>query len=144
MGDNYCEYNFASEPTRVRFVVRSLLEFIDGQNMKRGLKPEVRDDLKLVFSELLFNAVIHGNKGDRKKFVFVRVETSTSFVSACIKDEGPGFNYHEVLERAHSDEAIMSESGRGMVLACALTDSLTFNELGNQIKFVKNLGSGYG
>jgi len=145
MVQDYCELRFASDPAQVRYIVRCLLEFLGG--VKNELSPDDRDDLKLVLSELLFNAVIHGNKENRSKYVHVRIESielepAEPYITVCIKDEGPGFDHVGALKRALSEDVLLSEDGRGMMLVNALTDSLTFNEAGNQLWFTKKVTHG--
>lgn len=135
MREDYCELQFLSEPSKVRNMVRCMLDFVDSH----GPASEVREDLKLVFSELLYNAVIHGNKRDRSKIVLARLEAAGGHLRASIQDEGSGFDYHNALERARTEAALQSEHGRGMVLVCALTDNLSYNESGNQVRFEKRL-----
>ena len=137
---DYCELCFASELTRVKVAVRCLLGFVDIWQPTQ----EERGDLKLVLSELLFNAVIHGNNMDINNFVRVKAESiktkSGIQLLVSIRDEGPGFNYRKVIQRAHNESSLMCESGRGMVLVCALTDNISFNKTGNAVRFVKILG----
>ena len=132
---NRCELHFASILKNVGHMVLCLLEFVGGQHITE----EERSDLKLIFSELLYNAVIHGNNKDETKYVHVIVEATDYEIAASVRDEGPGFDYNQVIAYAHSEEAVLSEHGRGMVLVCALTDKLCFSEGGNQISFVKTL-----
>jgi len=120
-----------SEPTLVRKTVRDLLKHIDDCVPAS----ESLDDLRLIFSELLYNAVIHGNKKEPGKRVLVQLKTRSDRVYVSIEDEGPGYDYNRLMEYARSDAALMDEGGRGMVLVCALTENLKFNEAGNQVCF---------
>lgn len=133
--DNYCELQFLSEPCKVRDIVSHLLKFIDSHSPAN----EARSDLKLVFNELLFNAIIHGNKKDSTKKVHVRAKMVGDRLVATIQDEGPGFNYRQILEYAKTETALFNEHGRGMMLVCSLTDNISFNETGNTIRFEKRL-----
>ena len=129
------ELQFVSEAVRVRNIVRRLLDFVDGH----APASSVRDDLRLVFSELLYNAVIHGNKEDSNKRVHVQVKAEGGRIWATVQDEGPGFNYQQVIDYADTDAALFDGHGRGIVLVSALTDNLSFNETGNLIRFEKRL-----
>jgi len=137
MNENCFEFEFSSEMAIVRNVVHNALDFID-ENQK-SLTLEQRSDLKLVLSELLYNAVIHGNRKDTQKYVYIRIEIADSHVLASIQDEGHGFDHRAVIRQARSENALLRENGRGMILVCALTDAVYFNETGNQIRFVKAL-----
>ena len=138
MNKDCCELKFNSEMIRIRNMVRYLMDFVD--NHAPGC--EARDDLRLVFSELLCNAVIHGNKLDNKKFVHVHVSARNGRLSASIKDECPGFDYNKIIEYAKTSEALYDGHGRGILLASALTENLSFNETGNLIRFEMRLNSG--
>ncbi|MCL2399734.1 MAG: ATP-binding protein [Defluviitaleaceae bacterium] len=138
MVKEYCELHFNGDSERVRNIVRCLLEFINAHVSI----PSTMEDLKLVFSELLHNAIIHGSKKSNEKVVFIRIEIDNGCLRACIQDKGPGFDYTQAIAYAHSDDALLSENGRGMILVCALTDSLYFNEAGNEVIFEKRLENG--
>lgn len=132
--DTY-ELQFDSEKNQVRSVVRRLMEFVDHYDPSL----EVRNDLRLVFSELLYNAVLHGNNSDPQKSVSVHLKVDGSHIYAQVRDEGPGFDYAHAIEYALSDEALLDEHSRGIVLVSGLTENLSFNEAGNLIRFEKRL-----
>ena len=134
MVTDYCELHFVSEPGRIRTVVRCLLEFMGGYITD----PDLKDDLRLILSELLNNAVVHGNKSDRTKRVYIVAEASDGLLSVRIRDEGVGFDYKNVIKQGHMNE-VLCERGRGILLVTALTDKLSFNETGNLIQFEKRL-----
>ena len=127
---------FCSELLNVKQVVKKTLFFLQGAipNLSR----EEQTDLRLVFSELLYNAVVHGNKGDIHKNVHLDVEIDNNMVVGRISDEGNGFNYNEVLEHIE-DEDVSSERGRGIRLVYSLTDKIIFNISGNAIRFYKKV-----
>jgi serine/threonine-protein kinase RsbW len=130
-----CELQFISEPAQVRGMVRQLLSFIDAH----APECQIRNDLRLILSELLYNAVIHGNREDSRKHVQVEIRALADRIYVSIRDEGQGFNYRQALEEANSESALLSEHGRGMVLVCSLTENLSFNESGNQVSFEMRL-----
>ena len=135
MKEKYYELLTINEAVQVRSTVRRILEFIDSH----APDSRARDDLKLVFSELLYNALIHGNKEDVEKRVLVQVRAESERLYVCIEDEGQGFDYRRMIDYAKTDTALLSEHGRGMLLVCALTENLSFNETGNQVRFEKEL-----
>ena len=127
---------FHSELMNVKQVVRRTLFFL--QNAIPDLTHEEQTDLRLVFSELLYNAVVHGNKNDARKNVHLNVEIEDGMVIGRICDEGNGFNYSEVLEHI-GEENLTNESGRGIRLVYSLTDKIVFNMSGNAIRFYKRV-----
>ena len=123
-----------SEPLTVRRTMRDILAYLDGQ------LPQSADDrwaFKLVFSELLFNAVIHGNRSDYTKMLHVKVSVQDSVVCARILDEGDGYAF-----KPPTDSAVdwHKESGRGLKLVRALVDTLSFDCGGREVVFVKKVG----
>jgi serine/threonine-protein kinase RsbW len=128
---------FLSELYNVKTAISEVLRFFQ-INMPQ-IKSEGLYELRLIFSELLCNAVIHGNKQDISKKVKVEVEITDDVINASIMDEGPGFDYVSLLIKASTTENIGDDHGRGIYLVYSLTDSLSFNMQGNQIRFNKRM-----
>lgn len=123
---------------------RELKETINVVLMQiRYKKPKISDDdfmdLRLIFSELISNAIIHGNKFDEHKKVCVVIEFADESIISSITDEGSGFNYTEKLKLENSCDDFWSVNGRGITLVSALTDELIFIGKGNEIRFSKKL-----
>ncbi|MCL2352376.1 MAG: ATP-binding protein [Firmicutes bacterium] len=127
-----------SELGQIKRAVQEILRFLELG--APSMSADDRFDLKLVFSELLANAVIHGNKSDSRKRVYLTAEIKDGAVYSTIMDEGPGFNYDSVVHGGLCDD-IYDESGRGVRLACSLTDSFGYNKKGNRIYFHKKVKS---
>lgn len=134
------EWHINSEPVYVRQTVREILTFLDEHIP--GQTPEERSDLRLIFNELLLNAVIHGNASDTHKHVHVRLFLNRGLVRASIIDEGSGYDVAETLSR--KDDDLLRESGRGMQLVCALADQVTFGHGGRRVTFEKKIGKWHG
>jgi serine/threonine-protein kinase RsbW len=128
--------SFYSQISSVKNILNDITKFLaDSIDM---LSIENKSELKLIFSELLCNAVIHGNKNDPTKLVTIYIEVMSNSVYSIIKDEGEGFDYLELLSR-HKDKSLLNECGRGLWLVYSLSDSLAFNVTGNEIKFYKRV-----
>lgn len=104
------------------------------------MDPSDSDDLGIVTTELVNNAIHHGNKSDPSKKVRVTFSVSSEKIIVRIKDQGEGFN-PEKLKDPLAPENLLSESGRGIFLIRALMDSLdfTFHPDGTETIAVKNL-----
>ncbi len=122
---------FPSSITQARIVVAEAMEYLRAA----GLDEELLGDLRLVFSELIINAITHGNNSIYEKDVNFTVDVTNKTVCATVTDMGDGFDVAAIL-RADSD--LESEHGRGLRLIRALVDSLAFNETGNQIIVMKS------
>lgn len=136
MKDSY-ELTFFSELSNVKSAIMDILKFIN--ESAPSIASEDLSDLRLVFNELLCNAVIHGNKNDFSKKVNVLIEFEKNTLNAVITDEGTGFDYKSLLKAASCPADTNDEGGRGIFLVYSLTDLLCFNNKGNQIKFYKKV-----
>lgn len=137
MSDKYLSVAFSSEMFKVKPIILKTVEFIR-MNLD-SIDENDLYDLRLIFSELLVNAVIHGNKNDSHKFVNLSVELENDSVSSVISDEGSGFDHTALLAEARSNKNIFSERGRGIMLVHSLADSMAYNAAGNEIKFCKKV-----
>jgi len=137
---------FQSDIKMVKPVVKETLKRV--KSHFPFISEEDESDLRLILSELLYNAAIHGNSEDIQKNVKLRLEVKKNYVYCIVADEGSGFDYKKFLsyfagKGEEQKEAILgSDHGRGILLAVSLSDSLTFNSKGNEIMFSKYLGIG--
>jgi len=113
---------------------------------------EARDAIAFAFRELLANAIEHGCRLDKSKYVevsFVRLERA--FVCG-IRDCGEGFDPSRLAHAAinNSDDEPMRHSwvreelgmragGYGLLLTGTMVDELIYNERHNEVVFVKYL-----
>jgi serine/threonine-protein kinase RsbW len=84
------------------------------------------DDLAIVVTELVNNAIHHGNNEDLDKTVTIVFCVSTDSIEIKIKDQGTGFNPNN-LNDPLAPENLLKESGRGIFLIRQLMDSVSFN-----------------
>lgn len=83
------------------------------------------DDLGIVTTELVNNAIHHGNHDDPSKKVQISFVVNQSKIEIRIKDQGNGFDPAK-LKDPLAPENLMSESGRGIFLIRNLMDSIDF------------------
>jgi serine/threonine-protein kinase RsbW len=88
--------------------------------------------LRVVLSEALSNAIVQGNREDRRKWVDVRAELAPDAIRVWVTDEGPGFDPNAVPEPTQPSQ-LDEARGRGLYLIRKLVDSVQFNEQGNSI-----------
>ncbi len=137
MADDKYQVSFSSELSNVEKILFNAIAFIEASFPL--ITSEDRFDLKLIFSELLCNAVIHGNKSNVNKNVYFSIDIKHDIVFGLIKDEGCGFDHTKLLAIENNNPLDLSESGRGVKLAYALADSMSFNNGGNEITFCKKV-----
>lgn len=133
-------FEFSSEVVRAKQVVHEVMQLLSGRLPR--LTQDDCLDLKLILSELLYNAVIHGNGEDKTKLVRLVVDITDDHISCIVADEGAGFDYTHMLSLSKDEETFwFSERGRGIRLVQTLVDSMHFNGVGNEIKFSKRVAA---
>ena len=136
------EWHFKSEPVQVRGIVRDILQYLDEALPQQT--QEERGDLRLIFSELLYNAVLHGNASDNQKLVHINLTVIGPSISACITDEGNGYNYQKTIAQLNEECDLYREKGRGLQLVMALVDEISFDRDGRSVMFEKRIGQTHG
>jgi serine/threonine-protein kinase RsbW len=140
MENNRFHYTLKSDLSAVKPVIGDIMGFI-----RAGI-PDLSEaqafELKLVFSELLFNSVIHGNRLDLKRKVDIMIEIKNNAISASVSDEGDGYDYTNLIMKNALADNLTEENGRGLKLVSVLTDRIEFNLEGSSIKFCKVLNNG--
>jgi len=96
----------------------NLLEKVNG---KFNLAMEKFINLQIACSEAIINAIVHGNKENDSKKVYIIIEYDEFLLSVRIKDEGTGFNVDAIPDPT-SNENILKESGRGIFIIRSLVD----------------------
>jgi serine/threonine-protein kinase RsbW len=84
-------------------------------------------------NEAVMNAIIHGNKLDNNKTVFVNVEIDGKRIMWTVADEGPGFDYNNLADPTAADR-LEELTGRGVFILKHLADQCIFNSSGNQVE----------
>lgn len=124
--------------------IRSSLEEIESVEKmaeraadKMKFSEEERDSLAIAVTEAVNNAIIHGNKQDRRKRVNLRFEFEDEKLIVKIKDQGTGFN-PDLISDPLAPENLLKESGRGVFILSTLMDEVKFNfDKGTEITLVK-------
>jgi serine/threonine-protein kinase RsbW len=84
-------------------------------------------------NEAVTNAIVHGNKLDPDKTVFVNVEVDGKRVVWTIADEGSGFDYNNLADPTAPDH-LEELTGRGVFILKHLADQCIFNAAGNEVE----------
>lgn len=128
------KYSLPSIVTVVSQVVDALIARISGLRVEEG----ARDDIEIALQEALLNAVVHGNKQDPYKRVYVALRCSLDGeVKITIRDEGAGFDVAAVPDPT-TPQHLFSEHGRGIFLMRALMDEVLFEQGGSVVHMRKS------
>jgi serine/threonine-protein kinase RsbW len=106
---------------------------------------EISDEIKIssdIYGKILIatieavnNAIVHGNKLDPQKKVFVDIEYNVPNLHIIITDQGSGFDF-TIVPDPTTPENIENISGRGVFLMKKLADNLIFNDPGTQVELI--------
>lgn len=126
--------------------------FSDPENIKKveakterlakriGFSEDELDSLAISVTEIVANAIYHGNKRDNHKRVFIKFECRDKSIRISVRDEGPGFNPDQVANPL-APENLFKESGRGIFIVKTLMDDVRFKFLkdGTEIILIKKI-----
>ena len=88
--------------------------------------------------EALANAIIHGNRQDPHKSVYVNMSCKGGEISITVRDEGQGFDASAVADPT-AQEKLKLNHGRGIYLMRALMDEVSFDQNGTVVRMRKIL-----
>ncbi|MBN1623351.1 MAG: ATP-binding protein [Clostridia bacterium] len=114
------QYTIQSMREFVPSAVGSVVEFIEGETRLSGCN--CIHDIKVVLSELLINAIVHGNEDKSEKPVDIYVDIESNIILIRITDRGPSFKPDKDRK-----EDILSECGRGINICHILCGTLEYS-----------------
>lgn len=98
-------------------------KFLEEHLRERGLDDDQIADLAISATELINNAIVHGNKLDPDKTVKIILEFQNDHLTISISDQGAGFEPAEIPSPI-ADENLLKEAGRGIFIVRSLVDDL--------------------
>jgi serine/threonine-protein kinase RsbW len=100
-------------------------EFLEDWLRQRKVPEDTIADLAIAITELVNNAIKHGNKKNQKKMVTVSLSMEPHEAVATIADEGEGFDPGDIPDPV-AEENLMKEIGRGIFIVKSLMDEVKF------------------
>ena len=131
--------------TQYKLVIKSDLNelqrverFTEKLANKINFSDDEKDSLAISITEIVSNAISHGNKLDKNKKVTITYYLSPQKITITVQDEGKGFNVDKVANPL-APENLLKESGRGIYIVRALLDEVEFetNSTGTLVRMVK-------
>ncbi len=117
-------------------VVENAIDEIMGEI---GITQEYYGKILVSTLEAVNNAIMHGNKFEKNKFVDVDITYREDKLKIVIKDEGKGFMPEEVPDPT-IPQNIESLNGRGVYLMSKLADEIKYSKKGNMVTMLfKNI-----
>ena len=118
----------------------ALESFIDSLQAKYEIPDDTYANMLTCLSEVTINAIIHGNREDADKIVYVNLEIvdGKRFIFT-IADEGEGFDYNHLPDPT-APENLENLTGRGVFIIKQLADQCIFNSKGNEVELHFKVG----
>jgi serine/threonine-protein kinase RsbW len=108
--------------------------FIDELSTKYGFSDELYANVLTCLSEAVVNAIIHGNRENLDKKVYINLEViEGKRLIFTISDEGDGFDFNNLPDPT-APENIENLTGRGVFIIKKLADQCIFNSKGNELE----------
>ena len=127
---------FFSERSNINIIE----QLVDEISEKLEISPEMYGNIMVCTVEAVRNAIIHGNRLDPNKEVFVEFESLENELSFKFRDEGRGFDFSNIPDPTAS-ENLEKPYGRGIFLIRNLSDKTEFTMQGTEIKITFNINS---
>ena len=123
--------------------VQEVEEQLETETRRMGIPEDIRDSIAIAVTEMVNNAVCHGNNNDPGKMVYFEMIRTKQELCFEIRDEGEGFQPDEVPDPL-DPENILKESGRGIFIVKSLMDSVSyqFTENGTVVTMTKKMPVG--
>lgn len=106
-----------------------------------GNRDVLANNINLVLTEAMANAIKHANEGDPDKQVDIRISIADNDLIIRVFDQGQGFDLNTVPEPDFEDRNQLEASGRGIYIIKSLMDSVVYRktEEGNVLEMRKHL-----
>jgi serine/threonine-protein kinase RsbW len=123
-----------SNTAAINRAVRDVLKFA---RATKSVRLDARSEVEIALREALANAVFHGNEGDPRKQVFLRVYGGPDWgLLVVVRDEGPGFDPQSVPDPREGDRLELTH-GRGVFLMKELMDYVEWRKRGREVVLFK-------
>lgn len=114
--------------------ITSVENFVDSLKDEYNIGDDTYANMLTCLSEATINAIVHGNKQDEAKKVYINLEVqSGKRLQFTIADEGEGFDYNRLPDPT-APENLENLTGRGVFIIKHLADQCIFNLKGNEIE----------
>jgi serine/threonine-protein kinase RsbW len=110
-------------------------KIVDELTRSLELSEESQGALLLSLSEAVTNAIMHGNKQDPSKWVFVRAVRAGDDLEVTVEDEGDGFN-PEMIPSPVDSENLLRQGGRGVYLMKMYCKDVRFSNGGRALTLI--------
>jgi serine/threonine-protein kinase RsbW len=127
-------------PSSLNFL-REVDEFVEEKLRSQGVEQGIVTDIAISVTEVVTNAVAHGNQNDPDKKVTVSLKIDKKQVVIRVEDQGHGFDPQH-LANPLAEENLLKDAGRGIFIVKSLMDEIKFEispDSGTAVILIKNL-----
>ena len=120
-------------PSKIESIT-TVENFIDNLSEKYNFSDEIYANVLTCLSEAVINGIIHGNREDPVKKVFVNLEViEDKRLVFTVSDQGDGFDFNNLPDPT-SPQNLEKLTGRGVFIIKRLADQCIFNSKGNELE----------
>jgi serine/threonine-protein kinase RsbW len=119
--------------------VDSAEQIVMAESKALGLDEDDLYRVGIAIRECMVNAVVHGNRYNSRKKVYLKVERTADRLTIVVGDEGDGFDPNAVPDPL-AGENLLRGSGRGVMLMQSFMDEFQISKRqpqGTEVKMVK-------
>lgn len=109
--------------------IRIIESFIDNAREKFKINDDIYGNIMISVTECVSNAIIHGNKQDKKKVVKIELRFLEDQLRFIIEDQGEGFDFQSLKDPTAPDH-LKKPGGRGVFIMKHLSDEVQFEDDG--------------
>ena len=124
-------------PSDIKYVRKTSTE-VERFLKSRNVDDSYVFDIRLCTEEAIKNAIIHGNKKNKKLSVSVSYSLEGDKFTMEVEDEGSGF-IADKLPDPTKDENLFMTGGRGVFIIRKLMDRVEYNSKGNKTLMEKSV-----
>ncbi len=106
--------------------------FVDIVKDKFNFDDNIYSNIVVSVTESVKNAIVHGNRSNKSKNVYLTMNIDCSNISVTVEDEGKGFDYNNLPDPT-APENIEVIGGRGIYIIKHLADEVNFSNRGKTI-----------
>lgn len=106
-----------------------------------ALDEEIAHWIELTVSESTINAILHGNREDPRKDVYLSIGLAAGTIEVVVEDQGSGFDLADIPDPT-DDANLMKPGGRGILIIRSFMDEVELTRKaggGSRLRMVKYL-----
>src|SRR6056297_2835335 len=113
--------------------INEVEKFVDEFSEENQIHSDIYGKILIAAVEAVNNSIVHGNKEDVNKKVYITLKVEGNKIIIGVEDEGGGFDYSKIPDPT-KPENVENIHGRGIYLMKHLADSVHFENDGKLVR----------